>query len=253
MWKVYQDKTVANDGYGNCKSACIASILELRLIDVPDIKTTDPDYHKRWEEALAYLGYKVVSYPIFDGEDDEWTEIPKGYSIASVDTTRVFPEGHPKAGQNIKHAVVAFNGKVVHDPFPEGSEITKIHYYDVLVPISASERNEHNFGPVIRDCVSADSRVSMTWPQYLRRQCKFNGKIIRLTKIEVEIVMVLLMQRPRPVLNHEMVEAVYKLEDSEPDYALGVINTFVRRINRKFGITLIKYKRLIGYQFVYDS
>jgi hypothetical protein len=141
MWKIYQDKTVANDGYGNCRNAAIASILELRLSEIPDIRTTHDDYHEMWRFALADLGYKIETYPIFEDEEDN--EIPRGYAIASVETKRVFPEEHPKAGQNIHHAVVVFGGELVHDPFPLGSEITKINYYEVLVPLSEAEKNLH--------------------------------------------------------------------------------------------------------------
>lgn len=142
MWKIYQDKTVANDGYGNCRNAAIASILELRLSEIPDIRPTDLDYHTRWYHALADLGYKVETYPVFEDEEDN--EIPKGYALAIVVTKRVFPEGHRKSGENIHHAVVVFDGQLVHDPFPLGSEITKINYYEVLVPLSEAEKSLHN-------------------------------------------------------------------------------------------------------------
>lgn len=46
MIPVYQTRTVANDGSGNCFNACVASILEMPLRDVcsvlPDFDGDDP-------------------------------------------------------------------------------------------------------------------------------------------------------------------------------------------------------------------
>lgn len=140
MWKIYQDKTVANDGYGNCRNAAIASILELRLNEIPDIRPTDKDFHTKWYNALADLGYKIDTY--LTGEDGD--EVPKGFAIAVVETKRTYPEGHRKAGKNIHHAVVVFDGVLIHDPFPLGSEIIKTNYYEVLVPLSHEEKLLHN-------------------------------------------------------------------------------------------------------------
>lgn len=142
MWKIYQDKTVANDGYGNCRNAAIASILELRLNELPDIRPTDKDFHTRWYNTLGDLGFKVQTYVCIDDDDDE---IPKGYSIAIVLTKRTYPEGHCKAGENIHHAVVMFDGFLVHDPFPLGSEILKVNYYEVLVPLTQAEKQLRAF------------------------------------------------------------------------------------------------------------
>jgi len=143
MWKIYQDKIVSNDGYGNCTNACIASILELRLNELPDIRPTDPYYHYKWRMALADLGYKLEIYLTDQDDVEDNDEIPKGYAIASILTNRVYPEDHKKAGQNIPHSVVMWEGVLVHDPFPLGSEITKVNYYQVLTPLTESEKLTH--------------------------------------------------------------------------------------------------------------
>lgn len=138
MIKVYQDLTVANNGRGNCFNACVASLLEKRLEDTNHILPRDGgDWHERWRLYFADLGYKLEIY-FPDCED-----IPTGYSITSVFTNRTYPEDHIHAGSKIHHAVIMFNQQLVHDPYPLGSEITRIHYHQFLVPLTEVEKEFH--------------------------------------------------------------------------------------------------------------
>lgn len=140
MLKVYQDKTVGVDGFGNCFNACIASLLEIPIRECNEILPRQPgDWHQRWSVYLAEKNLKLRHWWIEDEEDT----IPQGYSIASVQTSRIYPEDHPKAGNPIAHAVIMYNGQLVHDPFPLGSEITKILYYQTLENLSPMERKIH--------------------------------------------------------------------------------------------------------------
>ena len=136
MIPVYQTKTVHIDGSGNCFNACIASLLELRLRDLPQILPSDPgDWHERWAAHLADFGVDIVYHGAHT--------VPQGWAMASVMTNRTFPEDHPKAGKHIAHSVIVFNGKVIHDPFPGGSEITSINHYSTLVPLTETEKKIH--------------------------------------------------------------------------------------------------------------
>lgn len=133
MIPVYQDMTVANDGHGNCFNACIASILERPLREVAPIHPRRPvdgqlqvneDWHDQWDEWLRQQGYELVFHP--PGEP------PKGYSIASGKSTRTYPESHPRAGERIAHAVIAFDGVPVHDPFPIKGGFDSISHFQTL-------------------------------------------------------------------------------------------------------------------------
>lgn len=138
MLPVYQTKTVHVDGYGDCFNACLASILELPIEEIPEIyPITKGDWHNQWRLWLADQGLKI-DYLLVD-ED----EVPDGFSIASVDTSRVYPDTHRKAGENISHAVVCLKGEVIHDPFPGGSEITRIKYHQVLLDMTLEEKLQH--------------------------------------------------------------------------------------------------------------
>lgn len=129
MIPVYQTMTVANDGQGNCFNACIASILELPLAEVAQIHPKDARYWGPWDE---WLHSKGLEFHIHRADAP-----PKGYSIAFGFGDRTYPEGHGMAGQTIGHAVVCFNGHVVHDPFPLGGLFGGITKYLTLEPLGA--------------------------------------------------------------------------------------------------------------------
>jgi len=99
----------------------------------------------------------------------------------------------------------------------------------------------------------SDERVSMTWPQYLRKECKFKDKIIKLTKKETEILSVLLLSHPKPVTTEELIIALYFENDNEPDYSSNCISQFIKRIKRKLGSDVIKQRWYIGYQLNYED
>lgn len=99
MKPVYQDTF----GFprGNCQAAAIASIVEVDLHDVYD----DPDAEwterlKLHDKFLKEKGFYMMT--VLGGV----VSIP-GYSIAGVPSQK-YP--------GIQHAVVMFDGKIVHDP-----------------------------------------------------------------------------------------------------------------------------------------
>jgi hypothetical protein len=106
------------DGVGNCFEACLASIFDLELSEIPLFKSVGwfPEFYN-W---LRVGGYEfqgtlkpedVLSYD--KGID--------GYFIVAGESPR---------GRHIKggHAVVFKDGKIVHDPHPDGTGIVNIKY-----------------------------------------------------------------------------------------------------------------------------
>jgi hypothetical protein len=91
---------------GNCMAASVASVLELPLVTVPDLA------HVQWLPVLAAfaeaheLCLRVSAAP------------PPGYSIACGDGPRGF-----------QHAVVAKDGRIVHDPHYERAGLVNVHHF----------------------------------------------------------------------------------------------------------------------------
>lgn len=91
------------------------------------------------------------------------------------------------------------------------------------------------------------SNVSMTWPQYLRRQCVYKGKLYKLTKMEIEVILVLLLNHPRPVNRDALIEALYCFDDREPDYGYNCVNQFIARIKKKIDRDVIVSRPYVGF------
>ena len=111
---------------GNCMSAALASILELPLEGIPnfyDAGPTERDWHNALKAWLTGIGYALIEVPITENGPGafHWG----GYAIASGPTVR----------DNGWHATVWHNGKIVHDPHPDGSGITKLETLEFLYPL----------------------------------------------------------------------------------------------------------------------
>lgn len=99
---------------GNCFSACIASILEIPLDDIPADLITRTHWFRAINEWLRDSGrpWRMVC-------SREWLgaslQLDGVYSIAAGCSTR-----------GILHAVVQLGEEMVHDPHPDGTGIASV-------------------------------------------------------------------------------------------------------------------------------
>lgn len=139
MIPVDQDRHGLN---GNCMAACLASILEVPLTEVPF-----PD--------VSRLGDSLAWRTIFQGWLD-WLEPmnltlvevdagtlagpPRGWTIMGVESPLQDPR---EPSKKLLHALVALNGKVMHDPNAERRaqryQYTKITDYTVLAVLDPTK------------------------------------------------------------------------------------------------------------------
>lgn len=116
------DQTIMTPPKGNCVAACIASILELPLDEVPNFIWRDTF----WEDLndwLAKRGLYLVGIPT------DW--VVRGYHII---------DGKSKSGP-WNHVVVGLDGKMVHDPNPKRLGIKGApEMYWVFVVIDPAKR-----------------------------------------------------------------------------------------------------------------
>lgn len=101
------EQTILTPPDGNCFAACVASILELPLDEVPNYQSAEDGWWHEWQEWLAprNLAFVGWNHPI---SDDERTvrDVLRGYSIVTVNYGE------------LAHACVAFDGEVVWNPHP---------------------------------------------------------------------------------------------------------------------------------------
>jgi len=104
MKKVFQTKF----GYpnGNCHAACLASIFELNIDDIPDFGKRSNWY----DNFIKWCVEALDLYPI-DIDINKSDIEPRGYYIVN---------GKSLNG-DFRHSVVAKDGEIIHDPHPEGA------------------------------------------------------------------------------------------------------------------------------------
>lgn len=84
--------------------------------------------------------------------------------------------------------------------------------------------------------------ISMTMPQYRRRECRYRGETVKLTPTETEIVSTLLALRGRCVPRQELIEILWPNPDDEPEWSYNQIAQYIRRLRRKLpGLIISRY------------
>ena len=99
---------------GDCWRACVASILDLPLGDVPELESASDPYDtlSRWAclRGCYLLGFEPGNPPF-------------GYSIAVGPSPR---------GKNRFHCCIAKDGEIVFDPHPDRTGLKEIHRFEVI-------------------------------------------------------------------------------------------------------------------------
>lgn len=91
--------------------------------------------------------------------------------------------------------------------------------------------------------------VSMTWPQYRRRECSVDGKAFRLTPQETDILAHLLVSGPvRPLAFDDFADVLWPGERSEPLHADRLIRVVISRL-RRIGVR-IEARNRFGYRIL---
>lgn len=118
------DQTLLGADDGNCFAACVASLLELPLAEVPNFckgLTNDAWYPQfiEWLQARGWNAMFLQSLGIIE------RDATAGYYIASGPTER-----------GMLHATVWCAGKLAHDPHPSRAGIQSITDYCFLYPLN---------------------------------------------------------------------------------------------------------------------
>lgn len=105
---------------GNCFSACIASILEVGIEDVP-LFVRKGRWYGQYRSWLRTHGLDFLAVIGWSKSDIKY--IPSVYSIVSG-----------MGARGLLHAVVYFDSEMVHDPHPEGGGVKDIIDWIYIVP-----------------------------------------------------------------------------------------------------------------------
>ena len=119
------DQTKSGYPKGNCVMACVASILEVSLDDLPDLFERCCSYDEEkaiwnhdkenWWDVLLE-GVQSFGWEVTFVNRNASRVYPQGYAIAGGDTPR--EDVVNERGENVGHSVVYLDGKMIHDPHP---------------------------------------------------------------------------------------------------------------------------------------
>lgn len=113
---------------GDCMRACVASILELPIEQVPHFAYDDDgerDESEFWNRYIAFLRSRGFVF------------IRCSATTPGLDTDYIACGPGPRG---CGHAVVYRQGVMVHDPHPSRAGLTEVHYAHVLVPIAPARQ-----------------------------------------------------------------------------------------------------------------
>jgi len=114
---------------GNCMQACVASIFELPLDQVPNFNREGPDHYNTfisdWASEFNMIALDIAL------TDDTLTLFKDTHMIAIGDSPRSPNYVHSTSGpeefqihhNHQKHACIYLNNEIVHDPHPDGTGI----------------------------------------------------------------------------------------------------------------------------------
>lgn len=113
---------------GNCMAACVASIFELSLKQVPnfaDPTTAKGDWFRIFWEFVHSLGYEPI-YWSAEGEGSliDFDNLPEHLMCIQPFYLQCGP-----AERGFSHATVGWKGHVIHDPYPSRAGLKSVNHY----------------------------------------------------------------------------------------------------------------------------
>ena len=145
MIKIDQTKVVVKNQQGkmvlrgNCYAACIASILEVPITEVPNVEVLFHIEGAYWsdvmERFLSSKGYKLADshkfrvfhdpeYGIQEGERANWIE----------QCENIFYLVSGQSPRGVSHMVIYKKGRMIHDPHPTKEDITTFDRFQYIAP-----------------------------------------------------------------------------------------------------------------------
>lgn len=115
--------------WGNCYSACLASIFHLPIEAVPELNTGSSEaWNKEVDDWLNFHGYQRFCIMTEDFKGHFTVE-----QVASV--CIAFGEPNRETPRPLLHAVVWNIGKMWHDPHPSRAGLTEVDGFELFVPM----------------------------------------------------------------------------------------------------------------------
>jgi hypothetical protein len=122
MKPVMQTRLAGADG--NCFVACLASVFECAIADVPEF-CDEPDWIQQVQTWLRPRNLGMLALQVREDSDLGAFE---GWLIVSGDS-----------GKGVEHATVWRDGQLVHDPHPRKPGLATVNFVYMLYPLDPSK------------------------------------------------------------------------------------------------------------------
>jgi len=118
---------------GNCYQAALASLLELPIDGVPDfVHQYGPLWFEQCGQWLAARNLSIIE-----------VRIPMlGPSMIYMPEQPIYHLISGKSPRGLLHSVVALQGRMVHDPHPDGRGLVEPHSFDFLVALNPAHHKD---------------------------------------------------------------------------------------------------------------
>jgi hypothetical protein len=107
-------------------AACVASLLELPLVEMPIVLAAD-QFNNTWDAWLRARGLARICF-----HSNGTNFAPKGYHLLAGPSPRPIVDEN---GARAFHVVVGLDGVPVHDPHPDGTFLEKITEVEIIYPL----------------------------------------------------------------------------------------------------------------------
>jgi len=125
MKKIYQTKL---EEKGNCFEACLASLLEIDIKDIPSYKK---NWYLKYNKWLSKYDLALLMVGSWDDCEDKDKLMPNVYAIV----TGISPRG-------FKHSVIYLKDEMVHDPHPQNGGVLEMTAMIYIIPKEISLKEE---------------------------------------------------------------------------------------------------------------
>lgn len=106
---------------GDCWRACVASILDLPIRDVPNFSDMAPTYDEMIEKTRTWLAARGLTlFCTWISANWELDKVLHEFSSLENQGVPIILGGRCRADLNDNHAVVVMDGRIVHDPSGAG-------------------------------------------------------------------------------------------------------------------------------------
>lgn len=146
---------------GNCYAACIASILEKTIDEIPNVETLFHIEGSYWaivmHTYLSSIGWEICADDMFKRfHPNDPTVTPSGFSFRGLtdvpkgDKREFIPSYYEykdryylvsgKSSRGISHMCIYQNGKLIHDPHPTREGLLTLEYFEELYKIESNAK-----------------------------------------------------------------------------------------------------------------